>query len=425
MIETKLVRESSTPAGDRPRAETLPAQSADGLRLPEPAVALLTAGRDRPYALGLASSLADAGVNFDFIGGDDMDDSTLRHRPQIRFLNLRGDQSVEAGLARKIGRVLVYYFRLLAYATTARPKVFHILWNNKFEYFDRVVLMLYYRLLGKRIVLTAHNVNIGERDGTDSWWNRRTLQFQYRLCDRIFVHTARMKAELVSQFGIGTERVEVIPFGVNQTVPDTALTGAEARRQLGLAPDDRVLLFFGNIAPYKGLEVLVEAFEAAAGADQLLRLVIAGRPKGSEKYWAALAERINRSPVRSRMVLKIEYVPDAETGIYFKAADVLALPYTHIFQSGVLSLGYGFGLPVLAADVGSLKEDIVEGRTGFVFPAKDSEALAAMIGSYFTSDLFGHLEQRRREIRAYAREHYSWAKVAGITTAVYSALLTR
>ena len=63
-----------------------------------------------------------------------------------------------------------------------------------------------------------------------------------------------------------------------------------------------------------------------------------------------------------RVIAKIEYVPDEETELYFKAADVLILPYTHVFQSGVLFLGYSFGLPAIAADVGSLKEEIIEGR---------------------------------------------------------------
>jgi D-inositol-3-phosphate glycosyltransferase len=122
------------------------------------------------------------------------------------------------------------------------------------------------------------------------------------------------------------------------------------------------------------------------------------------------------------MILKIEYVPDAETEIYFKAADVLVLPYTRIFQSGVLFLGYSFGLPALAADVGSLKQEIIEGRTGFVFPAANPTELARTILSYFESDLYRQLNFRRREILDFANDRHSWGKVAAITTAVYSKL---
>jgi D-inositol-3-phosphate glycosyltransferase len=386
-------------------------------------ISLLTAGRDRPYALGLAAALATAGVKFDFIGSDEVDSPELRENPQINFLNLRGDQSVKAGALKKVSRVLIYYFRLLNYALTARPKIFHILWNNKFEFFDRTALMLFYKLLGKKIIFTAHNVNAAQRDAKDSWWNRATLKFQYRLCDHIFVHTEKMRRELFSNFGIPEKKVTVIPFGINQTVPYTMLTPESARQKLELKPSDKVILFFGNIAPYKGLEILVDAFADAIKLDSDLRLVVAGRPKGEEIYWRELSEKINRSPARAKMILKIEYVPDAETEIYFKAADVLVLPYTHIFQSGVLVLGYNFGLPAIAADVGSLREEIIEGKTGFVFEPKNVRDLGRVIQNYFASNLYFELMDRRAEIQNFANERYAWSKVADTTTTVYSNLL--
>ena len=72
--------------------------------------------------------------------------------------------------------------------------------------------MLYYRLLGKRIVLTAHNVNAGKRDANDSLRNRLSLKIQYRLSDHIFVHTDEMKSELFSHFTVAAGKVSVIPF---------------------------------------------------------------------------------------------------------------------------------------------------------------------------------------------------------------------
>ena len=388
-----------------------------------PQVSVLTAGRDRPYALGLAAALSAAGTQFDFVGSNSLDSPELHTTPQIRFLNLRGDQSVEAGAVKKMTRVLAYYAKLMGYALTAKPKIFHILWNNKFELFDRTLLMLFYRLLGKKICFTVHNVNVRSRDGGDSWLNRATLKFQYRCCDHFFLHTERMRAELIADFGVPPEKASLIPFGINSTTPDTALTGAAAREKLGLAATDKVLLFFGNIAPYKGVEFLVDAFIEVAAREKNLRLIIAGRPKGSEAYWAEVLAKINASPVRDKVILKIEYVPDAETEIYFKAADILILPYTHIFQSGVLFLGYNFGLPSIAADVGALKDDIVEGETGFIFPPRDAKALSLAMEKFFASELFANLASRRANIREFAFEKYSWSKVARITTEVYARLL--
>jgi D-inositol-3-phosphate glycosyltransferase len=387
-------------------------------------VALLTGGDDKPYVLGLAEALTSAGVTFDVIGSDDLDVPELLHNARVNFLNLRRDQRPDANLASKVARVLGYYCRLLSYATTAGAKVFHILWNNKFELLDRTLLMYYYKLMGKRIVLTAHNVNMRKRDGTDSWLNRSSLRIQYQLSDHIFVHTDAMKSELLSDFCIPQSKVSVIPFGINKTVPNTDLTAADAKRLLGISRSDKTLLFYGQIAPYKGLEYLVAAFAELLKQDGSYRLIVAGKPKWSETYWKQIEQLMADKGVCGRVIERIEHVPDEETELYFKAADVLILPYAQIFQSGVIFLGYGFGLPVIAAGVGSLKEDIVEGRTGFVFTPRDSADLASKIEKYFKTELFHNLETRRAEIKAYANERYSWSTVAAITTAVYSDLLS-
>ena len=390
-----------------------------------PQIAILTGGGDRPYALGLAVTLISQGVAFDFIASDELDDPELRRSPLARFFNLRKEMRSNVSAVRKAVRVLDYYLRLIVYAATAKPKLFHILWNNKFAILDRTLLMLYYRALRKRIILTLHNVNAGQRDGNDNFVNRLTLRIQYLLADHLFVHTEKMRKDLRNSFGIPDKNVSVIPFGINSTVPNTDLTTLEARQRLGLAGSHKVVLFFGNIAPYKGLEYLIDATALLAQRSADYRLVIAGRPKNCEAYWEEIQRRLSNRELRSYVTQRIEYVPDADTEIYFKAADVLVLPYVHIFQSGVLFLGYNFGLPVIASDVGSLREDIVEGKTGFVCKPKDSIDLAKEIERYFSSELYRRLDARRQEIRAFASEKYSWTKAGQITRAVYTDLLSQ
>ncbi|MGE5710315.1 MAG: glycosyltransferase family 4 protein [Nitrospira sp.] len=392
---------------------------------PELKVALLTAGRDHPYAFGMATALMAKGLSLDIIGADDLDSPQWHEKPHVRFLNMRGDISEEASFPRKVSRVLIYYIRLLRYALTTNATIFHILWNNKFETFDRVPLMLYYKLLGKRTLLTVHNVNTRERDSRDSSFNRLTLKIQYRLVDHLFVHTERMKRELSEQFNVTSSKISVIPFGINNAVPQTALSPEEARQRLGIPVEDRAILFFGNIAPYKGLEYLVEAFLLIMAGGGGYRLIIAGNPKNCESYWSAVRDSLNNHPNRDRILLKIEFVPEAETELYFKAADVVVLPYRHIFQSGVLSLSYSFGLPVIASDVGALRDDIIEGKTGFVCRPEDSVDLARVIQQYFESDLYRQLAGRRQEIRDYARRRYSWDVVGQMTVAVYAKLMGR
>ena len=406
-----------TEAGDTCGSAQSPATSAI-------TVAVLTGGADRHYAVGLATALIAKGVHLDFIGSDEIDDPQLHAISAVNFLNLRGSQRRDVSFMAKAVRVCIYYLRLMRYASTARPKVFHILWNNKIQFFDRTLLMAYYKMLGKRITLTAHNVNAGRRDSKDTLLNRLTLRAQYHLADHIFVHTEKMRRELCEGFGVSEIKVTIIPYGINNAVPDTALTPEEAKQRLGLKMNEKTLLFFGNIAPYKGLEYLIGAFERIVTAGGDYRLMIAGGPvKDTEKYWDGIQQTIAHSVGRRRIIERGEFIPDDETELYFKAADVLILPYTYIFQSGVLFLGYSFGLPVIAADVGSLREDVLEGETGFVCRPKDAGHLAQTIETYFASELFGKLKSRRQQIREYARKRHSWATVAQITCNVYAKLL--
>lgn len=385
--------------------------------------ALLTGGQDPHYAFGLASALTGKNVRLDVIGGDGVDTPGMRSTPKLNFLNLQqgGDG---AGLTAKLGRVLAFYSRIMRYAVAGKPKVLHILWNNKLEYFDRTGLMLYLKLLGKKVVLTAHNVNAGRRDGKDSWLNRFTLKTQYGMADHIFVHTEAMKAELLNEFGVRERSVTVIPYGINNAVPDTALTPGEAKRKLGIGNDERTILFYGALKQYKGVEYLVAAFLQLASKQASYRLIIAGeRKKGHEKYWDDIHDAIHRDPNRARVIEKIEFISDEETELYFKAADVAVLPYTEIFQSGILFLAYSFGLPVIVSAVGSFADDIIEGRTGLVCRPRDAGDLARAIEQYFASDLFQDLHTRRQEIRDYANSRHSWEVVGDLTRKVYVGLL--
>jgi glycosyltransferase involved in cell wall biosynthesis len=384
--------------------------------------ALMTAGYDHHYACGLANTLAEKDVCVEVIGGGEVDGRGLVSLPTLKLLNLRGPEP--GSLWGRVVRITTYYRRLLRYALVAQPRIFHILWNNRFQYFDRTLLTLYYKACGRKIVLTAHNVNTAERDARDSWLNRLTLRIQYQLADHIFVHTERMKSELVGSFGVDAAKATVIPFGINDAVPETGLHPAAARRRLGIQEGEKTLLFFGNIAPYKGLEYLVAAFEQVAAGDPAYRLIVAGPPKeGFEEYVSNIRRMLGEGYCRARALARIDYVPDDEVEVYFKAADVLVLPYTHIFQSGVLVLGYRFGVPVLASNVGSLRDDILEGKTGLVCKPADSADLARAIERFFNGDLFRQREAARKDIRDYARRRYSWDVVGTMTRKAYSSLL--
>ncbi len=228
----------------------------------------------------------------------------------------------------------------------------------------------------------------------------------------------------MKEFGVPTGRITVIPFGINNSVPDTNLSPKEAKERLGIRGNHKTILFFGRIKPYKGLEFLIPAFQKVVRGHSDYRLIIAGQLEmPSDSYWVSIQKEIQQYVENGQIIPRIEFIPDSEIEVYFKAADVLVLPYKEIFQSGVIFLGYNFGLPVLVADVGSLNEDIVEGVTGFVFRPEDPIDLARAIERYFASDLFADLEKHRRQIREFAMKRHSWELVSELTTGIYAGLL--
>src|ERR1041385_1943980 len=333
-------------------------------------VALLTAGQDRHYALGLAPALAQAGVEVELIGNSEMGGFPAIQHPNIRFFNLRGDMSANAPFYKKACRVLSYYLRLFLFCWKSQSKIFHILWPNKFVHFDRTILNLYYRSWGKKLVFTAHNVNTEARDLTDSALNRLSLRIQYHLMDHIFVHTPKMQNELAAEYAVTPNKITSLTYPINNVVPTTNLTRENARRKLGIPSSEKTVLFFGNIAAYKGVEDLIRALPLLRGRLRQFRVLLVGRVR-EERYFNELRELIYESGVTDLVHETFNYVPDDQVEVYFKAADVLVLPYRRIFQSGVLFLSYGFGLPVIVSDAGSLGTDVIEGQTGFVSPHSD------------------------------------------------------
>jgi glycosyltransferase involved in cell wall biosynthesis len=385
-------------------------------------IALFTGGIDPHYASGLTRSLASMGILVDAICNAEMT-SEMEGSLNLRLFALYAAPQEHQNKFRKLAAIVWTYARLLRYAIGSSAPIFHILWSYKFTLFDRTLLLVFYKLLGKQLVFTAHNVNAGARDGADSFFNRTSLRIQYRLMDRIFVHTQKMKDQLIETFGAREEQIAIIPFGTYDMVPQSSMTSSEAKQRLGLRESDRTILFFGRITPYKGIDQLVDAFMRIAPRDERYRLVIAGEAmKEGEQQWQQVEREIAQSPIREHIIQHVRYIKDTEIELYFKGADVLVLPYTEIFQSGVLFMAYSFGLPVIATDVGSFGRDIMEGTTGFVCRPGDPEDLARVIERYFASELFLTIDEQRDKIKDLIQASHSWEIAAGKTGDVYAQL---
>ncbi len=153
-----------------------------------------------------------------------------------------------------------------------------------------------------------------------------------------------------------------------------------ARAKLNIPPDAKVLLFFGFIRKYKGLDLLLEALNALP---EDYHLVIAGEVYGSfEKY----DEIIKKYNLAGRITNHARYIADGEVPLFFSASDACVLPYKSATQSGIIGISYHFGLPVVATDTGGLKEMIEPHGTGLMIEKPDAAIIANKIKEYFNMD---------------------------------------
>lgn len=151
----------------------------------------------------------------------------------------------------------------------------------------------------------------------------------------------------------------------------------EAERKLGIRSGCRNILFFGLIRQYKGLDILLEAFNALP---EDFQLIVAGEPYGSFEPYRKI---IDASPAKDRIHLFPQYIRDSQVKDYFSAADVTVLPYRSATQSGISSISYHFEVPMIVTDVGGLKETIGDTGTGIVAKEATPQCITNAIEHYF------------------------------------------
>jgi glycosyltransferase involved in cell wall biosynthesis len=355
-----------------------------------------------PYDHSLCAALARGGAEVELItsafaygAAPAPDGYALRER---FYRHAAGPPGSKLRLATK---TLEHVPDMLAYRrTAAAADVVHFQWLA-LQPVDR-------HLLPRRpTVLTAHDLLPREpRPG-----QVRAQRRLYDAVDAVVAHSEFGRRQLVERLGVDAVKVRVIHHGAFDylTELDGGLPG-----ELG-SPDGPVVLFFGLLRPYKGLDVLLEAWRELSDVRDGAELWIVGRPR------MAVEPLVRAAPPHVEWVTR--FVSEPELAACFRRADVIVLPYTQTERfdfSGVLATALAFGKPAVISDVGGFREVADAGAARLVAPG-DSGVLAEVLGA-----LLADPEARARlaqGARAAAGGPYSWTAAAERTLALYRELL--
>ncbi len=354
-----------------------------------------------PYDHALSGALARAGADVELVtsrfayGAAPEPDGYRR-----RELFYRWAPGAAGSPLRRAAKLAEHVPDMLRYRAVARAgaDVVHFQWLD--------VQWLDSWLLPRRpVVLTAHDLLPREPRPGQTAAQRRL----YGAVDAVVVHSEYGRRRLVEGLGVPVERVHVIPHGAFAHL-------AQRRGELPLPAELRaiegpVVMFFGLLRPYKGLEVLLEAWRGVRGAE----LWIVGMPRMALEPLRALAGDSVRFVPR--------FVSDAELPAFFRRADVVVLPYvrTERFdQSGVLAAALAFGKPVVVSDIGGFGDVAAAGAARLVAPGDPAglrEALSELLADP------GAREDLAAGARRAAAGPFSWEEAARRTVALYESLV--
>ena len=253
------------------------------------------------------------------------------------------------------------------------------------------------------IVITVHDPKI--HVGQDRYLRAKLAQrYIVRHSNQIIVHGEKLKEQMIKIYNLPSNKVHAISIGEHEVAP------FKKYEKKNIKEDENLILYFGTIVEYKGLEYLIEAEPMITKEVPDAKIAIAGKGKDFNKYEKMMINRNN-------FIVHNHYIPYKEGAELFQRCSVVALPYIEASQSGVVPTAYGFKKPVIVTDVGSIPEIVDDGVTGFIVPPKKPEALSEAIVKLLKDD------KLRREMgeNAYKKlkTELSWGKIAEKTIEVY------
>ena len=372
-------------------------------------------GEGNEYALYICKELKKAGIDISLIVPEDNIDHGTFDFP---FFPLCPTKAKNISKFKKMFR---YYKYLLDIYKLIRQEKYDVV---HFQFFRRRrVESLYFmvlKLMGIKLAHTVHDISPLDESKLDHLFNLLV----YKMSNILFVHSNSNKKTLAQQMKLDEEKIKIMPHGdFDNYITDRIVSKSEARKIFSLSQEHNVILFFGAIKEYKGLDILLNALHLASKRVNNLVFIIAGEAGDAEtrKIVLKCKDIMTKLPEEVKVIFHDKFIPVTEVAKYFIASDVVVLPYRRVTHSGIPHLAYTFGRPVIATNVGDFEEIIEEGKSGFVLSSNTQENLSEKIIQAFSDK--PKLEEMGNYARNFCATKYSWKDSAESLIPVYKMMI--
>jgi glycosyltransferase involved in cell wall biosynthesis len=369
-------------------------------------------GIGNDYPLHLCKYLKRAGID---IGLVVIEDKVNNGTVDYTLYPISPSKSKTVSKYKKIFKYCNYLLGIYKIIRQEKYNVIH------FQFFRRRRIdSLYFvllKLMRFKLAFTVHDIIPLNNSKLDHLFNLLV----YKSADILIVHSNSNKKTLAQKIKLDKKKIRVMPHGdFDNYIPEQILSKSAARKIFNLSQEDNVILFFGAIKEYKGLDILLNSISLAYLKINNLAIIIAGKPDPFDLK-VDYKSIISKLPKEIKVILHDKFIPNEEVAKYFIASDVVVLPYREVTHSGITHLASTFGRPVIATNVGDFEEVIQDGKSGLVLSSVNPENLSDKIILAFSDKL--KLEEMGKYARKFNATKYTWRDSAESLIPVYEEMI--
>jgi len=297
-------------------------------------------------------------------------------------------------------------------ALSTKADLLHVQWWSLPLFPIHLTICLFFKLKRKPIVFTVHNVLPHDKSLLYTKLSRLLFLFG----DHFIVHTAIGQQQMINHYNISPDQVSVIPHGSLDFQVNNRADRHKLRQEMCLINEEKVILLFGAIRPYKGIDVAIRALPEIIAQVPKARLLIAGK---LWEDWDPYEQLIQQLNLKDHVILHLGYIPSNQVHKFFEVADLTIFPYRHFdSQSGVGATAVSFHKPMIVSNVGGLPELVKNDQ--FIAEPDNSKDLAKKIILCLNNPRL--LKQMAQQTKSISQQ-LSWSDIAEKSSIIYKKVL--